>query len=119
MSSAAEMNAFLAAIAAEPGEDTPRLVFADWLEEQGYPDRAEMIRVQCEEDQLPYTEANEPAQKALEKRATALVRQFQKTWLAGRPSRWSVHFLRGLLQLEVVGRSLYRLESSTWGAGER
>jgi uncharacterized protein (TIGR02996 family) len=38
---------FLAAIAAEPADDTPRLVFADWLDEHGDPDRAEFIRVQC------------------------------------------------------------------------
>lgn len=40
--------AFLAAIRDRPGDDLPRLVFADWLEEHGEPDRAEFIRVQCE-----------------------------------------------------------------------
>ncbi len=40
--------AFLADILARPGDDTPRLVFADWLEEYGGdPERAEFIRVQC------------------------------------------------------------------------
>ncbi len=39
---------FLAAIIAEPHEDVHRLVYADWLEEQGEADRAEFIRVQCE-----------------------------------------------------------------------
>ncbi len=29
-------------------DDTTRLVFADWLDEHGQPDRAEFIRVQCE-----------------------------------------------------------------------
>jgi len=38
---------FLDAIIANPGEDGPRLVFADYLEEQGECDRAELIRVQC------------------------------------------------------------------------
>jgi uncharacterized protein (TIGR02996 family) len=42
-----EHNAFLRAIAASPDENAPRLVFADWLEEQGEPDRAEFIRTQC------------------------------------------------------------------------
>lgn len=37
--------AFLAAIAAAPGDPTPRLVYADWLEERGDP-RAEFIRLQ-------------------------------------------------------------------------
>lgn len=40
--------ALLAPILANPTDDTPRLVFADWLEEGGQPERAEFIRVQCE-----------------------------------------------------------------------
>src|SRR5438128_1796682 len=43
--------AFLDAILAEPDNDTPRLVFADWLDDRGdMADRAraELIRVQCE-----------------------------------------------------------------------
>jgi uncharacterized protein (TIGR02996 family) len=39
--------AILSAIIAHPDEDTPRLVYADWLTEHGDPDRAEFIRVQC------------------------------------------------------------------------
>lgn len=41
-------DALLAAIAAQPDEDTPRLVYADWLEEHDQPIRAEFIRVQVE-----------------------------------------------------------------------
>lgn len=40
--------ALLAAVLREPDEDTPRLVFADWLDEHDEPARAEFIRVQCE-----------------------------------------------------------------------
>lgn len=39
---------FLAAIVANPDDDLPRLVFADWLEENGDSDRAEFIRLQIE-----------------------------------------------------------------------
>ena len=38
----------MAAILAAPDDDLPRLVFADWLEENGEADHAEFIRVQCE-----------------------------------------------------------------------
>ena len=41
---------FLADIIANPDDDTPRLIFADWLEERGGREntaRAEFIRVQC------------------------------------------------------------------------
>lgn len=41
-----EETAFLAAICANPADDTARLVYADWLQEQGQEERAEFIRVQ-------------------------------------------------------------------------
>lgn len=40
--------AFLRAICEEPGEDAHRLVYADFLEEDGEADMAEFVRVQCE-----------------------------------------------------------------------
>lgn len=47
--------ALLAAIAAAPDDDTPRLVFADWLDEHGDHDRAALIRLQVELARLPVT----------------------------------------------------------------
>ncbi|WP_439623110.1 TIGR02996 domain-containing protein [Gemmata sp.] len=44
----AQHEAFLRAIFDAPGDDTPRLVYADFLQENGEDDRAELIRVQCE-----------------------------------------------------------------------
>lgn len=41
-------DALLASVIAAPGDDAPRLVMADWLEENGEPERAGFIRVQCE-----------------------------------------------------------------------
>jgi len=41
-------DALLSAIAAAPDENTPRLAFADWLQEHDRPIRAEFIRVQVE-----------------------------------------------------------------------
>ena len=43
-----EREAFIAAIAANPGEDTPRLAFADLLQENGEEYRAQFIRLACE-----------------------------------------------------------------------
>jgi uncharacterized protein (TIGR02996 family) len=40
--------AFLQAILADPDDDAPRLVDADWLDERGDPARGEFIRVQCQ-----------------------------------------------------------------------
>ena len=39
-------STFLAAINTAPADNTPRLVYADWLEEQGRP--AEFLRIECE-----------------------------------------------------------------------
>ena len=41
-------DSFLRAIGAAPADDAPRLVYADWLDDHGQPERAEFIRVQCE-----------------------------------------------------------------------
>lgn len=41
-------DALLAAVLASPADDLPRLVFADWLDENGSPDLAAFIRVSCE-----------------------------------------------------------------------
>jgi uncharacterized protein (TIGR02996 family) len=40
--------ALLAAIEMHPDEDVPRLAYADWLDENNLPIRAEFIRLQCE-----------------------------------------------------------------------
>ena len=48
MGVSATERALLTAIADSPDEDTPRLVYADWLDENGDPDKAEFIRVQIE-----------------------------------------------------------------------
>ncbi|VTT99706.1 Repeat-companion domain protein OS=Isosphaera pallida (strain ATCC 43644 / DSM 9630 / IS1B) GN=Isop_0537 PE=4 SV=1 [Gemmataceae bacterium] len=44
----AQHEAFLRAIFDAPDDDTPRLVYADFLQENGEDVRAELIRVQCE-----------------------------------------------------------------------
>src|SRR4051812_5415321 len=44
---------FLRAIFDAPDDDTPRLVYPDFLDENGQPERAELIRVQCELARLP------------------------------------------------------------------
>jgi len=43
-----EREAFIEAIAACPDEDTPRLAFADWLQEEGEDDRAALVRLACD-----------------------------------------------------------------------
>ncbi|HEV3384748.1 MAG TPA: TIGR02996 domain-containing protein, partial [Gemmata sp.] len=44
-----DRDALHAAICANPDDDTPRLVFADWLDEHGEAKRAAYIRASIEE----------------------------------------------------------------------
>lgn len=48
-----DRDALLAAIRAQPDEDTPRLIFADWLDENDQPARAAFVRAQVELARTP------------------------------------------------------------------
>jgi uncharacterized protein (TIGR02996 family) len=50
-----DREALLAAITANPEEETSRLVYADWLEENDEAERAEFIRLQCRLASMPYS----------------------------------------------------------------
>jgi uncharacterized protein (TIGR02996 family) len=76
---------FLRAIAAEPAEDAPRVVFADWLEERGQARRAEFIRVQCE---LSRTFADAGRRWELLERSRELERANAADWL-GEAAAWA------------------------------
>ena len=77
-----DRDAFLAAIRANPDEDTPRLAFADFLDEQGTkPDqyRADFIRTAC---RLARAEPYSPEWRVLGERNAKLVRKIPATWTA-------------------------------------
>ncbi|HVL11075.1 MAG TPA: TIGR02996 domain-containing protein [Gemmata sp.] len=67
-------DALFAAVLAEPDEDTPRLVYADWLEENDRPTRAEFIRVQV-------AAARAPTREVLASEKTLLAKH-EEEWLA-------------------------------------
>ena len=56
-------DALLRAICEQPWENTPRLMYADWLQENGQPDRAEFIRLQIELDAMSQEERTASAQR--------------------------------------------------------
>lgn len=68
---------FLQTIQDDLDDDAVRLVFADWLEEHGQPERAEFIRVQIDLTRLPVTDARLPALRA---RQRELRRAHSRTW---------------------------------------
>lgn len=90
-----ERDAFLRAIAANPDDDTVRLIFSDWLEEHGDPERAEFIRIQCE---LASSELSKERCHALRVRERALLDAHRHEWCQalGLPLE-DVSFERGLI----------------------
>src|SRR4051812_46862381 len=90
---------FLQAIREEPLNDVPRLIYADWLEENGDPARAEFIRLQCE---LAALDPSDPRLLLLHKRERQLLQQHRSRWLKEVPSRFHHgSFYRGFLVPEV------------------
>ena len=93
---------FLRAIAAAPDDDLPRLVYADWLDEHGDPDRAEFIRAQCELARLP---DDDPRRPGLEDREHDLLAEYEPAWLAGGGRFREWEFRRGFVDRVTGGWS--------------
>src|SRR5262245_66618195 len=72
-----QARAFLEAIQEEPEDDTPRLVFADWLEANGESDRAAFIRAQL---RLARLSPNDPAADELLDEADDLLAGHEVEW---------------------------------------
>ncbi len=96
-------DALLAAIAEYPAEDTPRLMYADWLEEHGEHIRAEFIRVQVEiarAENLSQTEQNRTAPVYVRERVlNAVYRAELLGPLAAAERAVDVYFHRGFISL--------------------
>src|SRR5687768_16014249 len=90
--------ALFRAVCEKPADDTPRLVYADWLEESGDPDRAEFIRLQCEAWNLC---PGYPTETARRVRASVLLRTHGDRWYGELPAvtgvTWSDLFVRGFI----------------------
>jgi uncharacterized protein (TIGR02996 family) len=82
----ADRDALLAAICAQPDEDTPRLAFADWCDENGDPARAEFIRLQFKAER--YAE-HTPERLDIDEHASALLEQNRGEWIDGVPD-WAL-----------------------------
>jgi uncharacterized protein (TIGR02996 family) len=72
-----EREALLRAICENPDDDTPRLVFADWLQDYGDEARAEFIRVSC---YMRMPELSDVEFRALSARAAELHRASGREW---------------------------------------
>jgi uncharacterized protein (TIGR02996 family) len=97
-------RAFFEAIREAPDDDVPRLIYADWLEEQGGNERAAraaFIRIQCRLAELP---EDDPARDALEDEEADLLAEYERAWtepLLGIADDWT--FSRGFVERLSLG----------------
>ncbi|MBN9117731.1 MAG: TIGR02996 domain-containing protein [Planctomycetes bacterium] len=106
-----EREALLRAVCESPDDDTPRLVFADWLDEHDEPERAESIRLQCAVARLPVVSS---ARRHKENLITHLLRAHEpvRAWELPRPPgcRWGENFSRGFVtDITVIETPAYGL----------
>src|SRR5947209_8454906 len=112
-------HAFLLAIKENPEDDGLRLIFADWLEENGQPQRAEFVRLQVRLWKL----YGDPEQTSLQRREQELLQEHQSQWVGGLErlvQGWEFHW--GLLALRLTARQarpkhlqqLARLPAWSW-----
>jgi uncharacterized protein (TIGR02996 family) len=96
-------TALLAYCHQHPDDDQARLVYADWLEENGEQPRAEFVRVQVRRSRLW---EGHPDDGPLAEREKELLDAHADAWRAGLPrNRQTLHFTRGLpTHLEMTAR---------------
>ncbi len=92
------MDPFVAAICAEPDDDLPRLIYADWLDDRGDP-RGEFIRLQLS------NHVGEPAKAA---RMIELEKLYGRKW-AGPFADWAymIGFRRGFPEHLVIQADVF------------
>ena len=91
----ADRAALVAGILANPDDDTPRLVAADWFEENGDSARGEFIRVQVNRARLPPTDPQQPELAARELR---LLKEHAERWMGAHFAFKKCRFRRGFIE---------------------
>lgn len=100
----ADEQSFLEEICAHPDDDLRRLIYADWLEDQGDP-RGEFIRVQCELATLKKTQKRF---KELKEREQRLLFRYEHQWTDAIPySLRKCIFRRGFIEECSVALSYF------------
>ena len=90
-------EAFLQSVLDDPLSDTPRLVFADWLEDHDQPARAAFIRAQC---RLVTLDEDDPARLALRRDESAYLPRARELLGEKGPGRLPAWVLREHLVFE-------------------
>ncbi len=88
-------EALLQAVIADPDDDAPRLIYADWLDEHGQGERAEFIRVQIALAGMPLNDERRPELRRIERR---LLRRFGERWAHSLRVPWCHAYSRGFVE---------------------
>ena len=101
-----ERAGFVEDLRREPEALDLPLVYADWLEDHGEPERAEFVRVRCE---LAALSGSDPGRGGLEDRAEELLAAHEREWLGPFSAVGDAYFsYRGLVErLYVMGLSAF------------
>jgi uncharacterized protein (TIGR02996 family) len=96
-------NDFMQEILANPDDDTPRLIYADWLEEHGEYAQSDFIRAQCE---LAKLSPDDPLYSRAQIREHATRLKWAPSW-TGSLSRWALNIrprrgFAGLLRTTTI-----------------
>jgi uncharacterized protein (TIGR02996 family) len=85
----------------DPEDDAPRLAFANWLDQNSQPDRAEWIRASIEFDAIPL---NDPRRDPARARESAALTRCRPAWLDLYLPSISQRNLRGIFRFALDGR---------------
>jgi len=114
-----EVRSFFRAIKENPDDDTPRLIFADWLQERGdaaNAERGEYLRLCVLRHRLS---PDDPSYAVLKRREGELFTEHRWTWLGplvDAARSWT--FLRGMIQITADPEKLMTPEIRTWARTE-
>jgi uncharacterized protein (TIGR02996 family) len=98
----------------EPDEDAPRLVYADWLDDHGEPERSEFIRAQVELARLDEADPRYPEVLERSRRAAAFAVAPAVPWRDHVPGP-AVAFRRGTIARATAGTDTYlKHEPARW-----
>jgi len=86
-------EALYRAVLESPDDDAPRLVWADWLEENGDPERAEFVRLQC---RWAILEPGDPTRDEMCERWMGLLESRRRQWTSRIGPPEDCGFWRGL-----------------------
>jgi uncharacterized protein (TIGR02996 family) len=114
-----EVQNFFRDIKEHPDDDTPRLIFADWLQEHGDPDsaaRGEFLRSCVLRHRLS---PDDPSNNLLKRREGELFTEHRWAWLgplADQARNWG--FERGLIQIVAQAEKVLIEEVAVWARTE-